>query len=175
MEHENSFKLPISIVSPSDLKRVKRELDGVSEVMLQMEIRQPGEEQTKLPKMSKHLEDVAEINSLNLLHKDDREKLGEFMSALITAAPVIHMSFSAEPSNKFLNRLMQYLRDSFDPFILVTVGMAPAIGAGCIVRTTNKFFDLSLKQTLANHRQDLVKALNEAADLNQVAAEGAAV
>jgi hypothetical protein len=178
MAHENIFKLPRSIVSPSDLKRVKRELDTINDSMLQMEIRQGGEEQAKLPKTSKQLDEVAELNKLNLLHKTDREHLTKLVEKLVDKAPVIHMSFSAEPSGEFLDGLTKYLRESFDQYILITIGLAPSIGAGCIVRTTNKFFDLSLKQTLLSHKTELFKEIakvNEQAEaLQAVPAQEAA-
>lgn len=159
MAHK-TFILPLSIVSLVDLKRVKRELDELNDTMLQTEIRQGGEAQEKLPNTSRFLNDIVDKNELNLLKKEDRESLAKLIETLITQAPVMHMSFSAEPSPKFLERLIEHLRQEIDPYTLVTVGLAPSIGAGCILRTTNKYFDLSLKQALLNHKDVLVAQLN---------------
>ncbi|HET8992054.1 MAG TPA: hypothetical protein VFN31_03420 [Candidatus Saccharimonadales bacterium] len=160
MAHESSIKLPLSLVSQGDLRRVKRELDDVSDTLMQMEIREGGEKQPKLPKISRQLDDLLEDNNINLLVKEEREALAHALNSLVNKAPVLHMSFSAEPSTKFLDKLLAYIRESIHPYALVTVGLAPSIGAGCMVRTTNKYFDLSLKQTLVGHRAELIKQLD---------------
>lgn len=161
MAHEPTFKLPLSIVSLADLKRLKREVDEITDALLQMEIREGGEEQAKLPKTSRQLDDIIDENKINLLHKEERDNLINLLTQLVEKAPVLHMSFSAEPSNKFLDKLVNYVRKSIDPYAVITVGLAPSIGAGCLIRTTNKYFDLSLKQTLINNREKLIKELAE--------------
>ena len=62
------------------------------------------------------------------------------------------MSFSADPSVTFLTKLMTWLRQEIHPQVLLTVGLQPTIGAGCILRTTNRYFDFSLRQDFANKR-----------------------
>ena len=54
---------------------------------------------------------------------------------------------------------MTWLRREIHPLVLMTVGLQPNIGAGCIVRTTNKYFDFSLRQDFANKRDLLQAAL----------------
>jgi hypothetical protein len=159
MAHEANFMLPVSIVSPSDLKRVKREMSDINDAMLQIKLRQAGEEQAKLPKTSRHLEDLVALNQLNLLHDSDRQHLTSMLDHFSQHSPVLHMSFNDEPSDKFKDRLITYLRQSFDPYLLVNFGLAPSIGAGCIVRTTNKYFDLSLKTALLSNKQLLINQL----------------
>ncbi len=160
MAHERTFKLPLSIVSPGDLRRIKREVDELCDTLLQMELREGGQKQPKMPKTSRQLDDLIEVNKANLLVKDEREALVKALNEIVDKSPVLHMSFSAEPSTKFLDKLIFYIRDSISPYAVVTVGLAPSIGAGCMVRTANKFFDLSLKQTLIGHRAELIKELD---------------
>lgn len=56
------------------------------------------------------------------------------------------MSFSADPSPLFTQRLISWLRQNIHPDLLLQVGLQPTIGAGTVVRTTNKYFDLSLRE-----------------------------
>jgi hypothetical protein len=75
----------------------------------------------------------------------------------------MHISFSADPSPVFTDKLMTWLRREIHPFVLLTVGLQPNIGAGCIVRTTNKQFDLSLRQDFKAKRDLLLEQLTKAA------------
>lgn len=171
MAHENAtFQLPLSIVTPTDLKRLNRELDNISDALLQMEIREGGEAQAKLPKISKPLDDLAVLNKINLLHKEDRESLGKVVKQLLEHSPVMHLSFATEPSTQFIEDLTDRVRKTIGPYILITIGLVPSIGAGCMLRTTNKYFDLSLRQALISKKQELVKALVAAAPKTVAAA-----
>jgi hypothetical protein len=72
----------------------------------------------------------------------------------------MHMSFSSEPSQLFLVKLVTWLRQEINPYTLVTVGLQPNIGAGCILRSLNKYFDLSLRQSLVEHKSKLAALLD---------------
>ena len=113
----------------------------------------------QLPKTSRLLEELAKLNKLDLLHKADHDRAIEGLKYLVADAPVLHISFSSEPSSAFLAKLMLWLRDNIDPMVLVNVGLQPAIAAGCVVRTTNKQFDLSLGQSFKKHRNLLAEEL----------------
>jgi hypothetical protein len=54
------------------------------------------------------------------------------------------------------------LRENIHPLVLITFGLQPNIGAGTVVRTTNKYFDFSLGQALAKNRTMLMAQLREA-------------
>jgi F0F1-type ATP synthase delta subunit len=50
-----------------------------------------------------------------------------------------------------------WLRANIHPQALVQVGLQPNIAAGCVVRTANKQFDLSLRQSFAKHKDLLIE------------------
>ncbi|HYH36035.1 MAG TPA: hypothetical protein VD706_00875, partial [Candidatus Saccharimonadales bacterium] len=77
-------------------------------------------------------------------------------------SPVLHISFSADPSPTFTEKLMTWLREEIHPLVLLSVGLQPTIGAGCIVRTTNKQFDLSLREDFLKKRELLLSQLRSA-------------
>ena len=52
---------------------------------------------------------------------------------------------------------MAWLRREIHPVVLLTVGLQPSIGAGCIVRSTNKQFDFSLREDFLK-KHDLLMA-----------------
>lgn len=160
-DHE-SLKLTTAVVSPSDVGRLLRELEKVEEHLQQLHVRDKDKEIT-LPSIGKRLEMLVALNSLNLLHEKDRQSLKDFLDAVKAKAPVLHISFSSDPSPSFLEKLMVWLRREINPLVLLTIGLQPAIGAGCMLRTTNKYFDMSLRQTFIEKRHLLLEQLIPAA------------
>lgn len=150
------LKLPPLVAGPVDVARLARELEMIDDSLLQLGLRTGGTP-TKIPKTSYLLEKTVQLNKLNLLQKADRAALRQYLAALREAAPVMHISFGADPSPLFVEKLMTWLRREIHPELLLTIGLQPAMGAGCIVRTANKYFDLSLRQTFMQQRH-LLKA-----------------
>lgn len=159
MEHsERNFAgLPPMIVGPVDIGRLLRELEAIDELLLQQQLQ---DQEAKLAKTSKLLDELAGFNGINLLDAEDRKRLKEFLAAIKQRAPVIHMSFGADPSPAFTEKLMRWLRDNIHPLVLLTVGRQPDIGAGCWARTTNKYFDFSLSQRFTKSSELLIQQLH---------------
>lgn len=153
------LQLPLGITSPADVGRLLRELEGLERFFHQTEIRTPGSNMQP-PKSSNLFDEIASSNQLNMLHEQDRAKLRSFLNSVKAAAPVLHMSFAADPSPLFMQKLMTYLRREIHPLVLVRTGLQPNIGAGCILRTRNKVFDLSLRQRFASKRNLLLERLH---------------
>ncbi len=158
MAHSKTFVLPTSIISSIDVARLEREVESVRGFLEQAERRKAGE-RTALPKMSRMLEEIAEENAVNLLHVDQLQKLEDILKTLKVQAPVIHLSFAAEPTSAFLQKLVSWFRKEVHPLTLLQVGLQPSIAAGCIVRTTNKYFDFSLRQYLTGSKQQLIELM----------------
>jgi F0F1-type ATP synthase delta subunit len=157
-------QLPPQIVSPSDLKRARRELEAVEDYMHQAGLRASalkdnGGSQQKLPQTSRTLEALIDETGLNLLRTGDRQKLIRFVDELSKHAPILHISFASEPSAAFLAKLLGWLRSNVHPQVLVSVGLQPSIAAGCVIRTANHQIDLSLAQAFEAARGQLVDSL----------------
>jgi hypothetical protein len=121
-----------------------------------------------MPKTSRLLDEFTSTNKLNLLHDKDRARALSFLISVKAKAPVLHMSFSVDPSPAFIQKLMTWLRAEIHPLVLVHVGLQPNIGAGCVVRGTNKYFDFSLRQHFKKQRSLLMEKLQ--GDMQQQAA-----
>jgi F0F1-type ATP synthase delta subunit len=143
--------LPMQISSPVEVGRLLREIEAIDDAMLQLQLRKSGTDVT-VPKTGQLMNNIVELNKLNLLQETDRKLLHQFLQNVKAKAPVMHMSFSAEPSVAFLEKLMAWFRREIHPLTLLTVGLQPNIGAGCIIRTTNHQFDFSLKQNFLEKR-----------------------
>ena len=161
MAHEIALQLPLQVASPVDVGRLMRELETIDGLLTQATIRKDGHE-AKMPKTSHLMDQTIQLNKLDLTEVGQRKQLATFLTTVKTKAPVLHMSFSADPSMQFIERLMTWLRKELHPTILVTVGLQPNIGAGCIVRSTNKYFDFSLRQDFAKKRDLLLEKLGPA-------------
>ena len=167
MDHESNtnskekIALPLSIISPVDVSRVSRELAAYDEYYHQKTLKKTENDDAKLPKTSQLLDNILELNMLDLTDESDRKSLKMFLDFIKEKAPVIHASFSVDPSVRFLEKLMAYLRKEINSSLLLTVGLQPNIGAGLAIRTNNKYFDFSLRQRLESAEDNLIKVIKE--------------
>ncbi|HEX7632689.1 MAG TPA: hypothetical protein VF401_00020 [Candidatus Saccharimonadales bacterium] len=152
------LSLPVKVATRVDVGRLARELGDIDEALLQLRLRSSGTE-VKMPKTSHLMDQLVEHNQLNLLQEEDRVALKSFLLAVKERAPVMHVSFSADPSVAFLEKLVSWLRREIHPAVLLTIGLQPTLGAGCVLRTTNKQFDLSLREDFKKKRALLQEKL----------------
>lgn len=152
-------QLPAQVVGPTEVIQLLRELEAIDSSLLSHTLRKERTGAHNL-KTSELMEQLVHINHLNLLQKSDRERLKRFLETVKQRAPTLHMSFSAEPSANFLERLMAWLRREIHPQLLLTVGVQPTIAAGCIVRSTNKYFDFSIRRNFTDKGDLLIQQLS---------------
>ena len=162
--------LPLGVVGKVDLGRLIRELEALDNFVGAAEVRQPGT-QPQLPKTSRLMDELIESNKLNVLVDADREQLKQFLQSVRKDAPVLHMSFSADPSPLFTKQLITWLRKNLHPLVLLQVGLQPTIGAGAVVRTTNKYFDLSLRDRFDKSRDILLQKMRGIAEQSNTPAD----
>lgn len=158
------FVLPLALVGDIDITRLLREINSLNDFFIATEVRKPGNN-TQPPRITRLLNDVSVANSYNLLQKNDREELARQLNELKKTAPSIHISFAAEPSPKALEQVLRWLRENIHPLILLRVGLQPTIAAGCVLRTTNKIFDFSLREHLNKQEPYLVELIRGATSL----------
>jgi len=158
---KRGFILPVSIVSPTDVSRVSREIETIDVFFRQAAIRQSGQQES-IPRASKLLDKLVTENQLNLLQEDHRRFIQDSMKVLHSSAPVLHMSFSVDPPGQYVQRIVAWLRKNVHAQALVTVGLQPNIGAGCVIRTTNKIFDFSLREYFKDKRGFFIEKMHEA-------------
>lgn len=151
------FTVPLQIVSPSDVTRLRREIAALNDYIRQNEIR--GESKVKIPRTSRLMEELVLANKIDLADTEIRKNLDSFLADILANAPVVHISFSTDPSSAFMDKIVQWFRNTIHPAILLRVGLQPNISVGCTVRTTSRYFDLSLKESFKKHRKDLMQRL----------------
>jgi F0F1-type ATP synthase delta subunit len=165
--------LPVMASGPADIGRLLRELELIDQALLQSGLRDK-EADAKLPQTSRLMTQITESNKLDLLSKLHRVELQHFLETVKEKSPVLHMSFSADPSPLFMEKLMTWLRREIHPSVLLTIGLQPTLGAGCILRTTNKQFDFSLREEFLSKRELLIGQLAAPAARAPARAEEAA-
>lgn len=153
-----TLQLPLNVVSRGDINRLERELMALEDFMRSAAARQAGVH-LPLPMFSRLFDELVQLNKLNALLPADRARLKAYFDWLKQNAPVIHMSFGADPSPLFMQKLITWLRQNIHPALLLGIGLQPTIGAGCIVRTANRYFDFSLRQRFVDKRDLLIVAL----------------
>jgi hypothetical protein len=163
----NGLLLPNIAVGRTDVVRLQRELEALGDYLHQEALRKTEPAQIKLPKTSRVLDEFITLNGVDPLYRDQHEQALKGLQDIITQAPRLHISFSTEPSSAFLAKLVGWLRENIDPAVLVQVGLQPSIAAGCIVRTKNRQFDLSLGQSFKKNRELLLNQLRGEAVTNE--------
>lgn len=157
-EDGRHLELPVIVFGPVEIHRLQRELEALEDFLEQAAIREPGK-QPPLPRTSRILEALANNNRFNLLVPQDRKELSAFLQFIDTKAPVVHISFAADPSSAFTAKVVAWLRTNIHPYTLLQLGLQPTIAAGCILRTNNKSFDFSLRHRFYEQRQLLIDEL----------------
>lgn len=145
------LQLPMAVVTPSDVGRLMHEIEVVDNFVRQADLQGSGE-QIQLPQNSRLFDELVSINKLDMHLESDRRQVIQLLEVVRTKAPILHMSFSTDPSTLFTGKLMTWLRHQIHPFVLLQIGLQPNIGAGCMLRSTNKYFDFSLRQRFADTR-----------------------
>lgn len=160
MEHsQRSIALPVGIVSPTDIARLTREIESIDAFFRDQAIRTGGTANA-MPRLSKLMDQLASENQMNLLEAQDRGAILEVLQKLHSNAPILHISFSVDPPGAYVQKIVAWLRANIDQHVLVTVGLQPNIGAGCVVRTTNKLFDFSLREYFSQKREFFIQKLH---------------
>ncbi len=153
------LSLPASLVSRSDVRRLAQEVEILDNQIIQHA--RVSNDKPGLPRLSRILEDIVEVNKLDFNKAADRQKLQQFLLEIKKTAPSLHMSFATEPSALFTGKLVSWLRNEINPLLLLDIGLQPSIAAGCIIRTTNKIIDCSMRQHLLANRPELLRRLRD--------------
>lgn len=149
--------LPAGVVSRSDVSKALREIDKINDYFHQASIR--GSSPSDMPTLSRSLNALAEANQLNIIHADHRSVLKEFLTRLKSKAPVIHISFPSEASPAFIAKILGWFRTEVHPHVVLHVGLQPELAAGCVVRTTNRMFDFSLRKRFEQSKKKLLESI----------------
>lgn len=157
----NVFSLPLGVISDTDLDRLVRELKNLDDYFLNAAARKGGIS-IQPPRVTRLLNTIATQLQYNLLEEDKRQSLIDGLKTIRTSAPLMHISFATEPSPKALERILVWLRSNIHPYTLLQVGLQPTIAAGCVLRTPNKVFDMSLKPYLDTQKGYLVELVKGA-------------
>lgn len=154
----NVFILPPQLSGKTDINRLLRELEMLEEAL----IAQQGKK-TPPPKVTSLLNQTALANGYKLLEQTHRKHITDQLTKIRDHAPLLHISFAAEPSPKVTETLLSWLRSNVHRYALLQIGLQPAIAAGCVLRTPNKIFDMSLGATLQKQTPYLLELLKGAA------------
>lgn len=161
------YVLPASIVGPADVNRSLLELRQIGE-RLEQEM-MLNDLDLKPPVTTLSLGELVNANKADLRKPEDRKKILTFLESLQQRAPVLHISFASDPSPEFMERIIVWLRGNISHYTLVQIGLQPSIAGGCIVRSTNKIFDLSLRRHMQQNRGKMIELLHKLREKEEVA------
>lgn len=159
-QNNAGFILTPSVVTSLDIGRAIREAEKLDDFLYQSKIRSPGSQQP-MPKVTRMLEGLAEANGLSLLNATHRKHLIGNLEKIKTSGKKIHISFAVEPAPAVMQKIVIWLRENIAADLIINVGVQPTISVGCVVRTTNKVFDMSLRHRFADSKKMLAEIVEK--------------
>gem|GEM_PF-1122969 len=153
-----AFVLPAQLSGRTDINHLLRELETLEEALISQPVRE-----TQAPKVTNLLDQTALANGYKLQQQPHRRHMADQLTKIRDHAPTVHVSFAAEPSPKVTETILNWLRTNVHRYTLVQIGLQPAIAAGCVLRTPNKIFDMSLGASLEKQTPYLLELLKGAA------------
>lgn len=155
------LKLPNSVVNRGDVFRLMREINSLNDFFAGSAARPAGAAQAP-PRTTRILDQLCEANGANVLAAGHRKAIMEALEALIQQAPNMHISFATEPLPREVEPILVWMRDNLHPHCLLQVGIMPSIAAGCVLRTPNHMFDMSLRIHLQKQAHLLTQMISGA-------------
>jgi hypothetical protein len=155
------LQLPTAMIGPADVSRLKRELDTFDERQRQSDLRSKADKKKKTLEPGKLLFDFATLNNCDITNADQRAQLVTDIEAVVKSAPIVTMSFAVDPSAPFMSTLVEWFRTSVHPHVLIRIGLQPNVAAGCVLRTSSKIYDFSLRSKFTEQRPLLVTKLHD--------------
>ncbi|MDQ3123247.1 MAG: hypothetical protein M3Q14_00995 [bacterium] len=152
-----NLRLPLAVVSRTDISKCLRELEQVDDTFHQASLR--GGPPEELPVVGRVLESLAKTNDMNVSKAEDRAKLLKFLERQKVKAPVVHMSFPVEANGQVVGQLLEWFRTEIHPNIVLQIGLQPELAAGCTLRTNSKYFDFSFRKRFEKSKEKLITAL----------------
>lgn len=156
-----TFQLPVEITGHTELGRLLRELELLEGAFIKTASQEDKDE--LLPPAGGLLDQVVRANGYQLAEKNHRAALAAQLTKIRDHAPELHISFAAEAPPELVQKLLAWLRANIHPYALVQVGLMPSIAAGCVLRTPNKIFDMSLGAKLQEQKPYLLELIKGAA------------
>ncbi len=147
------LKLTDNIISGLDLGRTIRELEKIDDFLHQEELRETTPADVKTTETLKGLIDA---NQVTLSDTRQRKWLLDSLGEIKLGGKKVHISFAVEPSPDVLQKITVWMRQNIEEYLIVNVGIQPTISVGCVVRTENKVFDMSLRNRFSNSKQLLM-------------------
>jgi F0F1-type ATP synthase delta subunit len=154
---EPGVQLTDVIVTPLELGKVQRELFALNEFL---SANNHGTSSGKsMPYTSPLLSNMVKASGLNMIKKEDRTMFNNQLQFVRRTAPVVRVSFAAEPSKQALRVLVRWFRENGHPNTLLDPSVQPGIGGGCIINTSTKTFDFSIKNLFVDSLPELAKKI----------------
>lgn len=163
LDNKRQFILPLQVVGQTELNRLLLELESLeSELIGSGGSNNQSAATSGPPKTTDLLNQTAISNGYNLTQNKDRRLIAEALKQIRDQAPLLHISFAAEPSPKVTQAVLAWLRGNVHRYALLHIGLQPAIAAGCVLRTPNKIFDLSLRASFERQKPYLIELIKGA-------------
>ena len=151
--------LPITLIGKTDLMRLLQEIGALDEQLSQQNLQQraQGGQETVVPAISAGLRQVSDQLGLDITSQSGRVRARDVITSYLHEAPLFQITFASEPPLDQLRLVVEWMRQNIHGLALVQTAVQPAIIAGCIIRSSNKVFDFSVREAFDTAAPHLLK------------------
>lgn len=162
-QSKSGLILPTAIATKSDLVNVLRNLEEVLDASVENSIRSgEGVDFVSRADVSSNLAELVKVNQLEV-SVQTLQALKVWLNHLKEHAPVVRFTFANDPNQQFLAGIVEWLRKNSGQFVLIRYGIQPSIAAGCLMYTSRRRYDFSLRQNILDRGDDIIKYIRKSA------------
>lgn len=152
-----SLTLPESLYSPDQLQFCSEELHALATGILTE--KRGGGQRHELTLSQQTLDLIASLPRQKHADPTYLDEVARDLAAMVTQAPVVHITLAAAPGPTLKHELVRWFRDACGSQVLVAFRVTPDIAGGMIVRTTNRIHDFSFRNLLTAEPAKFVEAV----------------
>lgn len=109
-----------------------------------------------------NVQEFAQTNALASLTLASQAKLVNYLKELLTSGPQFSLVVASMPNGEELAELTGWFRSHIHPQAMLHIAQNSDLLAGCILRTDEAVYDLSLRSSLFANSDKLVERLQHA-------------
>ncbi len=156
-----SVLLPVDIASPAQLSELIGELhtyrNQLRNAAVQAKVKKTPLIETEL---SDELANLLHNNKIDAIDSQQLDTLHKELQKTLTTAPVMHLTFAANPGRTLRRQLTVWFRTQIEPTSLLTFAMRSDIGGGMLLQAGSHFYDYSFRDRILANKSRLMEIAN---------------
>lgn len=153
-----SVHLPIDVFSPDHVSGLIAELHSYRGKLRDAAVRaKTTKSKAALPEFSEELQNLLTSSGVKPDDLTALETLNKELTAVLKAAPVVHLTLAAGAGRTFKRQLTVWFRTQIHEHSLLTFATRSDIGGGMMLQVGSRFYDFSFRDRLLANKARLME------------------